>query len=61
MSRTSFRVNPHSVVCLNIKELLTRSRRHISKLSDSDGIRTHKDFLDIQGNYRVWIHSEART
>ena len=29
MSRTSFRVNPHSIVCLNVKELLPRSRRHI--------------------------------
>ena len=29
MSRTSFRVNPHSIVCLNVKELLARSRSHI--------------------------------
>ena len=29
MSRTSFRVNPHSIICLNVKELLVRSRRHI--------------------------------
>ena len=30
MSRTSFRVNPHSIVRLNVKELLlARSRRHI--------------------------------
>ena len=29
ISRTSFRVNPHSTVCLNLKELLARSRRHI--------------------------------
>ena len=29
MSRTSFRVNPHSIVCLNVKELLSRSRSHI--------------------------------
>ena len=32
MSRTSFRMNPHSIVCLNIKELHApslRSRRHI--------------------------------
>ena len=26
MSRTSFRVNPHSIACLNVKELLARSR-----------------------------------
>ena len=36
MSRTSFRVNPHSIVCLNVKELLARSRRHIWSLSDSN-------------------------
>ena len=29
MSRTSFRVNPHSIVCLNVKELLAQSRSHI--------------------------------
>ena len=29
MSRTSFRVNLHSKVCLNVKELLAPSRRHI--------------------------------
>ena len=29
MSRTSFRVNLQSRVCLNVKELLARSRRHI--------------------------------
>ena len=40
MSRTSFRVNPHSVVCLNAKELLAWSRRYIWSLSDSNGIRT---------------------
>ena len=26
MSHTSFRVNPHSIVCLNVKELLARNR-----------------------------------
>ena len=44
MSRTSFRVNPHSMVCLNIKEL-ARSRRHIWSLSDSDEIRTHNHLV----------------
>ena len=29
MSRTSFRVKPHSIVCLNVKELIARSRRPI--------------------------------
>ena len=42
MLSASFRVNPHSIVCMNIKELLAQSRRHIWSLSDSNGIRTHK-------------------
>ena len=29
MSRTSFRVNLHSIVCLNVKEFLAQSRHHI--------------------------------
>ena len=29
MSRTSFRVNPHFIVCLNVKELFAGSRHHI--------------------------------
>ena len=41
MSDTSFRLNLHSTVCLNVKELLARSRRHIGNLSGSHGIRTH--------------------
>ena len=40
MSRTSFRMNLHSVVCLNVKELLARLRRYIWSLSDNNGIRT---------------------
>ena len=28
-SHTSFRVNPHSIVCLNVKERLARNRREI--------------------------------
>ena len=45
MSRTSFRVNLHSIVCLNIKELLTRSRRNIWSLSDSNRIQTHNHLV----------------
>ena len=37
MSRTSFRVNPNSIVCLNVKDLLARSRCHICCLSNSNG------------------------
>ena len=45
MSRTSFRVNLHPTVCLNVKELLTRSRRHIWRLGDNNKIRTHDHFV----------------
>ena len=34
MSCTSFRVNPHSIVCLNVKNILARSRRYIRSLRD---------------------------
>ena len=49
MSRTSFRVNLHFRVCLNVKELLARSRRHISSLSDSNRIRTHNHIVVVVG------------
>ena len=45
MSRTSFWVNLHSIPCLNVKELLARSRGHIRSLSDSNGIRTHNHLV----------------
>ena len=45
MSRKSLRVNAQSIVCLNIKELLARSRRHIWRLSDSNVIGTHNHLL----------------
>ena len=32
MSRTSSRLNSHSIVCLNVKELLARSRCHIDNI-----------------------------
>ena len=48
MSRTSFRVNPHSIVCLNIKELLVQSRRHIWSLSDGNGIQTYNHLVRKQ-------------
>ena len=40
MPRTSFRVNPRSIVCLNVKECLAQSRRHIWSLTDSNRIQT---------------------
>ena len=45
ISHTSFRVNLHSVVCLNVKELLAWSRRNIWGLSDSNGIWTHNQLV----------------
>ena len=45
ISRTSFRVNLDSLICLNIKQLLGRSRHHIWSLIDSTGIRTHDHFV----------------
>ena len=45
MLRTSFRVNPQSIVCLNAKELLARSRRHIWSLSDSNLIQSHSHLV----------------
>ena len=45
ISRTSFRANLDSLICLNIKELLGRSRHHIWSLIDSTGIRTHNHLV----------------
>ena len=45
MSRMSFRVNLHPVVCLNVKELLTWSGCHIWSLSDSNVIWTHNHLV----------------
>ena len=38
MPRTSFRVNLHSIVCPNVKELLARKRHYIWSLSDGDAL-----------------------
>ena len=66
MSRTSFRVNPHSIVCLNVKELLARSRCHIWSLSDSNEIRTHnhlvrKRTLNHLASLAKWLSVRLRT
>ena len=45
MSRTSFRANPYSIVTLNVKELLARTRHHIWGLTDSNEIRTHNQLV----------------
>ena len=40
ISRTRFRVNPHAIVCLNVKEHLARSRRLFWNSNDSNQIQT---------------------
>ena len=47
MSHTRFRVNPH-YSCLNVQELLARSRRKIWSLSDCNRTRTHKHLVHKQ-------------
>ena len=54
MSGTSFRVDPHSIVVVgSIRAAVTQTSDMAPALS--------KEFLDIQANKRVWIHSETRT
>ena len=62
-----FRVNPHSIVCRNVKELLAGSMRHIWSSNPVTVTKTldmtpglSNELLDIQENYREWIHSETR-
>ena len=45
VSHASFRVNLHSIVCLNVKELLAWSRRNIWSLSDSNAVWTHNHLV----------------
>ena len=45
LSLKSFRVNPRSIVFLNVKELLAWSRPRIWSLSDSNGIWTHNHLV----------------
>ena len=45
MLHTSFRVNAHSIVCLNVKKLLAWGRCHIWSLSDSNEIWTHNHLV----------------
>ena len=43
MSRTNFRVNLQSIVCLNAKKLCAQSMSHIGSLNDSNRIRIHNN------------------
>ena len=48
MPRTSFRVNPHSIVYLSVKELYARSKCHIWRASDSNDIRNYNHLVRKQ-------------
>ena len=45
MSRTSSRMNPPSIVYLNVMDFVAWSRRNIWSLSDSNEIRTHNHLV----------------
>ena len=45
VSRTGPRVNLNSIVCMNVTELIVRSRHHIWSLSDISEIRTHNHLV----------------
>ena len=45
MSRTCFRVSPHFIVALNVKELLVRNRHEIWSLSNCNWTRTHNHLV----------------
>ena len=66
MSCTSLSMNPHSIVCFNVKELLARSRHHIWSLSDSNGIQTynhlvHKWTLNHLAKLAKWLSCVVST
>ena len=48
MSRMSFRVNLHPMICLNVKERLAQSRHRIWSLRNSNDIRTHNHLVHKQ-------------
>ena len=56
MPRTSARVNSHSIVCLNVKQLFSRSSHHIWSLSDSSEIRTHNHLVRKETIRPVWLN-----
>ena len=59
-------MNLHSIVFLNVKKLLTWSRRHIWSLNDSNGIETHyhlnrKLILNYLAKVAKWLSVRLRT
>ena len=62
-SRLRFRVNLHSIVCLNVNELLARSWCHIWSLSDCIRTQTHKDLVRKQtiNHLDKWLSVRLQT
>ena len=60
MLRTSFRVNPGSIVCLNVKEFLARTRCHIWNLRDSNEIRTHNHLVRKRTLNNLYVHLRTK-
>ena len=64
-----FQSKSTSCCCLNVKELLVRNRRHIWRLSDSNGIRIHNDLVHERtfnhlaklANLAKWLLVNLRT
>ena len=56
--RTRFRVNPHAIVCLNVKEHLARSRRHFWNSNDSNQIQTLNHFVRKRtlNHLAIWLN-----
>ena len=66
MSRKNFTVNPHSIVCLNVKELLVRSRHHIWNLGKNNetSTQTHlicKRTLNHLAKLAKWLRNVVTT
>ena len=64
--RTCLRVKQHYTVCLNVKELLARSRRHIWSLNDSNEIWTNnllicKRTLNRLVKMTIWLSCVVST
>ena len=58
--------SPHSIVCLNVKELIARSKRHMWSLIDTSEIRTHnhlfrKRTLNYLASLAKWLNVRLQT
>ena len=54
------------LLCTHQKKFLydssvIRTQNHLVRKRTLNHLASSKEFLDIQANYRVWIHSETRT